>query len=696
MNIPFFAINLEGDSGRWEDLSGNARSAGVDLRRVPAIDGRLIDPRDWIGLDVPAASRRNGREILPGEYGCYRSHILALEAFLADGCPFGVIVEDDIAIDHDTLQRVEAIVATLPDFDLIKLTNHRVKGFIRATETPLGDEIGRTLQGPQGSAAAYLVTRNGARELLSQLSTMSLPWDVAIERFWDSGLNVYSVRPNVLGLAPSSAVSTIVGPSGSYRAFRFPWWKRLSTANFRVSEQVRRLHHVLLPPSSEPGRPKPLSATVEGSLVAEALATLAILVMVSAVWRESAAYRYAGVLLVLFALIQWARKDIWTYSKPLIGGMGFLCLGWAIYVLDRLIFVYATTGQLGSEEGIYLFPALYATTGYAFLIYARRPGIAVLGFMILSAIFLVASTGYTEILLGERPEPFLFNNPIHAAIAAGMIFLCALQFASYTAHRDDLNATAKLPYWLLSSVVVVLSAINIVVLRSKGVWLALAIALILSALMTLARRSRRELQAAAGVLALLAVAVFASRNILWSTAGSTVTFAADFFSTFARHGWNAAIQPALTSHAIPISVQERLKLWADAVEIWARHPVFGAGSSWLTEWQNRAYHTEIYNIFHNGYLEIAVRYGIVGLAFYAGLFTWSSRQVLQAARAGLVAQSAWRCYISTLIFFAVTIFTNSNTRLAIGESYMWFAAAFGFYCFYLRQQAGMAAPRTYF
>jgi O-antigen ligase len=137
-------------------------------------------------------------------------------------------------------------------------------------------------------------------------------------------------------------------------------------------------------------------------------------------------------------------------------------------------------------------------------------------------------------------------------------------------------------------------------------------------------------------------------------------------------------------------------LWVNALEVWMRHPIFGAGAYWLTEWQDRPYHTRIYNVFHNGYLEVAARYGIAGLAFYAFLFAWASRQVLLAARAKLVEPYAWRCYISTLVFFALTLLSNSNNRLAIGESYMWFAAAFGFYCFYLRQRANLVAPRTYF
>ena len=65
-------------------------------------------------------------------------------------------------------------------------------------------------------------------------------------------------------------------------------------------------------------------------------------------------------------------------------------------------------------------------------------------------------------------------------------------------------------------------------------------------------------------------------------------------------------------------------------------------------------------------------------------------------RAKLVAPAVWPCYISTLVFFALTVLSNSNNRLAIGEAFMWLAAAFGFYCFYLRQQNNLVQPRTYF
>ncbi|CAM5589440.1 hypothetical protein MAUB1S_09946 [Mycolicibacterium aubagnense] len=694
MNLPIFAINLDTEVDRWEELAGNASAAGLSLHRVSAVDGRGLPVESWDGVDLATARARSGREILPTEYACYQSHLMALQTFLNEGTPYGLIIEDDVAFNEETLSRIEAIVAAVPNFDAIKLTTHRTGLFIRAVTTSQGDEIGRALHGPQGSAAAYLVTRQGAQRLISKLATMTLPWDIALERFWDSGLEVYSTRKNVLSFTSRSAVSSIAGPSGSYKGARFSWWKRLGTASFRAKDQFRRLHHVFLRPPLD-SEMADFTASRQ-PLLWQMLATLLLLAFVSPVWREADTYRYAGILLFLAGIVRWLGKDLWTYGKPLIGGVGYLCFGWTFYVFARLAIVYFTSGQLGSSEGIYLFPALYATTGFALLAYVRRPVVIAVCFLAVSLLFLAAGTDYAAILQGSQPGPGLFNNTIHAAVAAGFIFLCALQFAIYTSQRNDLSAAGKAIYELLAVAVMLFTIANIVVLRSKGVWLALAASILLVSVLTLLRGDGRQKWVSASVLTAIVAGVFFSYSILSSTAGDTVAFVGRLTMEVASNGVGDTLDHAIRSDLTPQSAKERLMLWADALDIWNRHPIFGASSSWLTEWQNRSYRGEIYDIFHNGYLEIAVRYGIAGLMFYAFLFIWSARQVQQAARTKLIEPTAWHCYISTLIFFAITLLSNSNNRLAIGEGYMWFAAAFGFYCFYLRQRAKQVQPQTYF
>ena len=136
--------------------------------------------------------------MLPGEYGCYFSHLKALETFVADGAPFALILEDDVVFDEKSASRISALLEAMPDFETVRIVNHRSSLLIELGQTSRGDRVGRTLHGPQGSAAAYLVSRHGAKKLLASLKTMSLPWDVALERFWDHGASTFSTKTNLL------------------------------------------------------------------------------------------------------------------------------------------------------------------------------------------------------------------------------------------------------------------------------------------------------------------------------------------------------------------------------------------------------------------------------------------------------------------------------------------------------------------
>ena len=156
------------------------------------------------------------------------------------------------------------------------------------------------------------MTREGAHGLLSALAIMKMPWDVALERFWDTGLKVYSVRQNVLGFAPSHATSGIVGPSGSYKFARLAWPSRWRAAALRALDELNRLHHVLLRPPCR--RETPDYARDDANLV-PLLAALTVLALVSSVWREADTYRYAGMALAASRIFRWLRVDLWTYTN---------------------------------------------------------------------------------------------------------------------------------------------------------------------------------------------------------------------------------------------------------------------------------------------------------------------------------------------------------------------------------------------
>ncbi|MGV2184656.1 glycosyltransferase family 25 protein [Rhizobium rhizogenes] len=243
-SLGVYVINLARSVGRWKAIRSQALAHGIHITRVPAIDGRGIAPMDYIDVDHASFFRHGGRQLLPGEYGCYRSHLRAVDMFLSSTFEASVIIEDDVEVVGDLLERTSQILTAVPAADIVKLFNHRIRGFRRIATTISGDEIGRCLHGPQGSAACYIVTRRGARTITTAMRTMVFPYDVALERGWNHGANVLTVRENIVELSKHSQ-STQIGTRADYRAIKFSGARRLTTHVLRALDYSRRIKYAL-------------------------------------------------------------------------------------------------------------------------------------------------------------------------------------------------------------------------------------------------------------------------------------------------------------------------------------------------------------------------------------------------------------------------------------------------------------------
>jgi GR25 family glycosyltransferase involved in LPS biosynthesis len=581
MNLPIYVINMEAANKRWELVQNAGDQAGLDLIRVDAFDGKSLPYDEWVDINRDEFALNTAREILPGEYGCYRSHISTLEMFIDSGSEHGVILEDDILPDDELLGRIEAMISEVNGFDLVKLVNHRSSGFISLLKTSKGDEIGRTLFGPQGSAAAYLLTREGAIKLVNSLRTMKLPWDVALERYWEIGANVLTVRANVLEFSEERPNSNITTPGQGYR-------KKLSFGHYIrrgarvIPDFFHRFYHALKGSGLGIGQSRQHPVDTQPASAGVIFAIIAFLVMASVFWLESDAYRYACLALVVPSLYFYTKHAFWRYDRPRIGVVGILCISWALYVLVRYLYglIFFPGQGTGSAEGIYLFPLLYATLGYSFWRFCRKPFPIVVSFLIFSILAMLVSTDYSSIVAGIRATTFAHNNTIHAANASGFI-------------------------------------------------------------------------------------------LIFATGEGLIT----------------SIENMISSSNIPLSSLVRLQMWLDVMTIWSKSPILGIGVSWTDLWEQRLHSSHLpLNILHNSFLEVGIRYGIVGLVFFGGLFVWSTKQVLLASKYHIIAPAAAICYISMLVFFLLSGLTNSNIRLALGESFMLLAVGFGFYCFYCLQE----------
>lgn len=694
MNLPIYVINMKSADRRWILVQDAGNRADLNLIRIDAIDGKSVSRDEMIDVDEGEFILNTAREIFPGEYGCYRSHILALKTFIEDGSEHAVVLEDDILPDKDFLARLKAIISEIDDFDAVKLVNHRASGFILILKTSIGDDIGRTLFGPQGSAAAYLVSREGAIKLVNSLGTMKLPWDVALERYWENDTNVLTVESNILEFSEERPVSNIAPEGYGDKISTMHYIRRASRL---VPDFFRRFYHGMMGPRDLIPYAKQHPFDKSPSILNVVLAVFGFLVMASVFWVESDAYRFACLALVIPSTYFYIKHAFWRYDRPRIGIVGILCIIWTFYVLGRFLqgLILHPEQSTGSAEGIYLFPFLYSTLGYAFWRFCRKPFLIVAPFLIISILALLVSSDYSSIMAGARATTFAHSNTIHAANASGFILIFALCLIIHVILTEHIVKQRKIIFSIAGLFLFVLSLINVLVLTSKGVWMALAVVMpVLLVFLAFHVRSKYVRSKFSVFSALFAFTLLLTISISWYgdkivlSAGTTFDLAIRIAVSFARgDGLISTMEMMIASSNVPSSAVSRLQLWLDAITIWSESPIFGIGVSWTDLWEQRLHSSHLpFNIFHNTILELGIRYGVIGLVFFGLLYVWSMKQVLLASKFHLIAPAAAICYVAMLAFFLLSGLTNSNIRLAIGESYMQLAAGFGFYCFYRLQE----------
>ncbi|WP_343313796.1 glycosyltransferase family 25 protein [Brucella sp. BE17] len=243
LSIPVYVINLDRSRDRWERLQESAKAFSIDLRRVEAVEGKLLTPDELGDFDDAGFRRCHGKIAMPAEIGCYFSHIRALDIIADAPEPFAVLVEDDVVFTPSFVPFIEKLTK-LVGWDAVKLVNHRTSAFRSFRQVNNDFTIGRCLHGPLGSSAAYALTRKGAGKLVEAIRPMRVPYDIALERGWAGNYEIFTTDQPVVQFS-DIAVSTIVTGRADYAKKRLPAYKRLTTLFFRATEYIRRIIYAL-------------------------------------------------------------------------------------------------------------------------------------------------------------------------------------------------------------------------------------------------------------------------------------------------------------------------------------------------------------------------------------------------------------------------------------------------------------------
>lgn len=241
-----FVINLDRSPERLEQIGRSLDALALPWTRVPAVDGRLLPEAERrAALDEHAYRRQHGMSPVPGELGCYLSHVGAMRRFLGSDAALALILEDDVRPRAALPRVLQALQDCAAHWDMVKISGVHSGTPIRVR--PLVDDhwLAVMLTKCTGSSA-YLINREAARAYLDRLLPMTLPYDHVFDQGWRFGLRVRMVTPwpaHHDDQVPTTIDSTAAGTARTSR--KFHWSRRLPTHWSRARNELRRVRYAL-------------------------------------------------------------------------------------------------------------------------------------------------------------------------------------------------------------------------------------------------------------------------------------------------------------------------------------------------------------------------------------------------------------------------------------------------------------------
>jgi glycosyl transferase family 25 len=226
-------INLPRSVERRENMEQRLAALGLAYELFPAIDGRAEQPLLFQQVDVPAFQRHVGRDVLPGEIGCYFSHITVWQQFVDSGEDVLLVLEDDVVFHDDFVDALRTALRGRAHWDMLKLAKIRAKQPV--CQGLLGPYRLNAYLGAATGFGAYLVQRETAQRLLPALLPITAPIDRELELVHRHDIRHFGLEP-FPSHPQDEGQSTITGERFS-AVKRYPLRRRWT----KYAEQTRNL-----------------------------------------------------------------------------------------------------------------------------------------------------------------------------------------------------------------------------------------------------------------------------------------------------------------------------------------------------------------------------------------------------------------------------------------------------------------------
>lgn len=197
MTPPIFVISLAREAERRARMAQEL--AGFDFEFFDAVDGRTLDAAQYAHrMDAEWFRIMRGRELSPGEIGCFLSHYAAWERLSDAGTPYAVVLEDDARLEDGFAEVVEKIVDAETGWDFVYLAMRRRYRMDRVLSLPGGSHALVRCRRRAGGAVGYLIRPGAAEALLHYCWRIRAPIDWLTAEWWQNGLRYYWVHPPIV------------------------------------------------------------------------------------------------------------------------------------------------------------------------------------------------------------------------------------------------------------------------------------------------------------------------------------------------------------------------------------------------------------------------------------------------------------------------------------------------------------------
>lgn len=205
---PIFVINMEKSKDRREYIRAQFEAMGIKFHFFNAIDGKKLSSAELDTIDFIQAEALCGHQLSLGEVGCALSHIRIYEKCLAESIDEVIILEDDITVPeyfHTVLQAIAK--RKNPHSELLYLFHGKAKTWPLYKKLPYNFKIKKVIPPSATSSrfitgtVGYYINKSGMQKLLSHAYPVRMPADYLTGFIQRSGINCYTIEPNLLALA---------------------------------------------------------------------------------------------------------------------------------------------------------------------------------------------------------------------------------------------------------------------------------------------------------------------------------------------------------------------------------------------------------------------------------------------------------------------------------------------------------------